>query len=172
MTTSLSAVILGPFQDEILAADQLAAADEENLHAGFAIGARHGDHIRIHLGRRRSPFGFRPLARWPGSGRGWRRPSQSAGLPQPVSISRLQAVDDRFGLPFQELAQIIDHLAVFSLVDRADTRPGAQLDIVIQAGARILTGDLAVAGQVGEDPAQHIQGLVDRPDAGVGTKIA
>ncbi len=41
--------VFGAFQDEIFPPDQLAAADEEDLHAGFAVGARHGDHIRIHL---------------------------------------------------------------------------------------------------------------------------
>ena len=39
--------VLSAFQKEVFAPDQLAAADEEDLHAGFAIGARHGDHIRI-----------------------------------------------------------------------------------------------------------------------------
>ena len=75
-------------------------------------------------------------------------------------------------LPFQEIAQVVDHLAVAGLFDRADAGPAAQLDVVIQAGARILAGDLAVAGQVGEDAAQHIQGLVHRPDAGVGAEVA
>ena len=46
----------------------------------------------------------------------------------------------------------------------------AQLDIVIQAGALVLAGDHPVAGQVGEDAPQHIQGLVHRPHAGVGPK--
>ena len=57
------------------------------------------------------------------------------------------------------------------LVDRPDARTRAQLDVIIQAGTRILSGDLPVTGQVRENPAQHIQGLVDCPDAGVGAKI-
>ncbi len=36
----------------------------------------------------------------------------------------------------------------------------------------VLAGDLAVAGQVGENAPDHVQGLVHRPDAGVGSEIA
>ena len=43
----VSAVIFGAFEDEVFASDQFAAADEEDLHAGFAVCARHGQHIRI-----------------------------------------------------------------------------------------------------------------------------
>ena len=71
----------------------------------------------------------------------------------------------------QKIAQISDQLAVPGLVDGADAGSAAQLDVVIQAGARILAGDLAVAGEIGEDMAQHIQGLMHGPDAGVRAKV-
>ena len=83
-----------------------------------------------------------------------------------------QTLDDRLRLALQEMAQVIDHLAVLGLLDGADAGSAAQLDIVIQAGARILAGDHPVAGEIGEDAPEHIQGLVHCPDAGVGAKIA
>jgi len=36
-----------PFEDEVLPSDQLPGADKEHLHAGFALGARHGNHVGI-----------------------------------------------------------------------------------------------------------------------------
>ena len=63
-------------------------------------------------------------------------------------------------------------LAVFRLLDRADAGPGAQFDVVKQAGAGILAGDLAVTGQVREDAAEDVQSLVNCPNAGVRAKIA
>jgi hypothetical protein len=41
--------VLCPFKDEILASDQFAAADEEDLHAGFPVTARHGKHIGVEI---------------------------------------------------------------------------------------------------------------------------
>ena len=50
--------VVRAFEDEVLAPDQLAAADEEDLHAGFAVGARHGDHVRIDLVGGDDPLAF------------------------------------------------------------------------------------------------------------------
>jgi len=75
-------------------------------------------------------------------------------------------------LPLQKQAEIIHHPAVGGLIHSANTWTTAQLDVIVQAGARVRPGDLPVAGQVGENPAQYIQGLVHRPDGGVRSKIA
>ena len=83
-----------------------------------------------------------------------------------------QARDDGFGAAIQELAQIVDHLPVAGLVNAPDARRGAQLDVVVQAGAGILAGDLAVAGEIGEDAPQHVERLVHGPHAGVGAEVA
>ena len=84
----------------------------------------------------------------------------------------LQAAGDLVGAAVEERTQICDHLAVFFIVHLTDAGSVAQLDIVIQAGPRILPGDLPVTGQVGENLAQHIQGLMHRPHAGIGPKVS
>src|SRR5207244_2507001 len=53
--------------------------------------------------------------------------------------------------------------AVLFAVDRANTRRTTQMDIGVHAGARVVPGNFAVAGQVGEDLAQRVQRLIDRP---------
>ncbi len=83
----------------------------------------------------------------------------------------MQAADDGLGAALQKLAQVVDHLAITGLIHRADARRRAQFDVVVQASPLILAGDLTVAGQVGENPAQHVQGLVHRPDAGVRAEV-
>ena len=57
------------------------------------------------------------------------------------------------------------------MVNGTDARAGTQLDVVIQTGAGILASNLAVTGEVREDVAEHIEGLMDGPDTGIGAKI-
>ena len=83
----------------------------------------------------------------------------------------LQAVDDRVGMPVKESAKIIDQLTVIRLVDGTDAWTAAQLDVKIQAWSGVQPGDLAVAGEIGEDTPQQIKRLVHCPHAGVRTKI-
>ena len=75
-------------------------------------------------------------------------------------------------MTFEKRHQIADHLPVAILGNGADARCGAQLDVEVQAGAFVLPGDFAVAGQVGEHAPQHIQRLVDRPGGGIRPKIS
>ncbi len=76
------------------------------------------------------------------------------------------------GPAVQEIHQPLDHLAVRLTVDRADAGAVAQLDIVVEAGARILAVDLAVAGQIGKNAAHQIERLVHGPNGRVGAKVA
>ena len=45
--------------------------------------------------------------------------------------------------------------------------PWQSFDVVEQAGARIVARDHAIAGEVREDPAHHVESPVDRPGARV-----
>ena len=63
-------------------------------------------------------------------------------------------------------------MAVAGLVNRAGAGRGTQLDIVVEARPFILAGDLPVTGQVREDAAQHVQGLVDGPGGGIRPEVA
>ena len=160
------------FQNKILAPDQFAAADEENLHAGFVIGACHGDDIRILVIRRKDHLlafndglhGLQPVAQGGGAFK--------LELLGSLFHFLLDTLHDRFGVTVQEFLQVGDHLAVLRLVDRADAGRQAELDIVIKTGALVLAGDFPVTGQVRKDPPQHIQSLVDGPGGCIWAEIA
>ena len=83
----------------------------------------------------------------------------------------LQPLNDRFRMAFQEFAQVVNHLAVLRLVHRPNAGGEAQLDIVVQAGARVLPADLTVTGEIRENAPEHIQGLVQGPHAGIGAVV-
>jgi hypothetical protein len=163
--------LLGALEDKVLAADQFAGADEKHLHAGFAVGTRHGDHIGVGL------IAADDLLALDHPVDGIQLVADGGGLLVLQVLGGVghglgQALDDRPGAPLEELAQVVDHLAVVGLVDGADAGRAAQFDVVVQARAGIFTGDVAVAGQVGEDLAQQVEGLVDGPHAGVGAEVA
>ena len=54
----------------------------------------------------------------------------------------LDALDDLLGLPFQKVRNLIDDLSVPVLVHRANARAGTAMYEVVQAGARIVAGDV------------------------------
>lgn len=138
-----------PFKNEIFASDQFAGADEEHLHAGFAVIAGNRNHIRVNLLVADDLLFFHhPL-------NGMYLIAQG-GCPLKTQFFGgllhlfTQTVHYWGGAPFQEFAQVVDHLPVGCLINRANARAAAQLDVIIQAGTLILTGDDAVAGQVGK----------------------
>jgi len=73
---------------------------------------------------------------------------------------------------FEEFTQVVDHLAVLSLIDGTDAWGYAEFDIVIQACPLILASDFTVAGQEWEDTPEYIQGLVDSPSTGVRSVVS
>ncbi len=158
-------------QDEIFTPNQLAAADEENLHAGLAFRAGHGNHIRVdllagdHFLLFHHPVNGRNLI---AQGGGALKAQVFGGLLH----LRAQALHHRLGAALQKLAQVVNHRPVGGLINHANARPAAQLDIEVQAGAGIFAGNLTVTGQVGEDAPQHIEGLMHCPDAGIGPVVA
>ncbi len=141
------------FQYEVFAADQAPVADEEDLHAGFAVTARQGDHVRIQLGIGDDLLAFHHVFE------ALNLVAQHGGFlviycPDSSAICFFRRSRMGSFRPSRNLHRSVDHLAVILLVDPADTGRGAQLDVVIQAGARVLAGDDAVAGAVLENLAQ------------------
>ena len=74
-------------------------------------------------------------------------------------------------MPLEKSAYIFNHRAIGRLVNDPDTRGQAQLDVVVQTGSQILTGNRSVACQIGEDLPQDIQGLVHGPYTCIGSVI-
>jgi hypothetical protein len=106
---------------------------------------------------------------------------------QPVAIERgqlelqvvggarhllLKLAQHLVAVAFQKLHQLAHRLAILFAALRADARPAAELDVVVETGTRILARDLAVAVQIGKDAAQRVERLVAGAAAGVGAKIA
>ena len=79
---------------------------------------------------------------------------------------------DPVRLAFQKVAQLVNRRAVFVLAHRADARGRAQLDVVIQAGALVVAGDLAVAREIRENLAEHVERLIHRARIGERAKVA
>src|SRR5512138_3866055 len=72
----------------------------------------------------------------------------------------------------EKVHQIGDHLSVPGLIDCADAGSGAELDVMIQAGALVLSGDHSITGKIREDASEGIQCLVYGPGRRVGPEIA
>ena len=126
--------------------------------------------------RRRAP---RPASPSPGAARRGRRaggpPSRTPARPAAASIRRSSSRIEPVRAAGQEVAEVVDDVAVLVRGDPADARGGALVDVAEQAGAP----DLAVAaehpGAAGagrEDPQQEVERLADGPGVGVGPEVA
>ena len=141
------------------------------MHTGFALGACHGDHVGVLALVRDDLLPFHhPVNRLD------LIPVDSRFLV--IKVFRglrhgfFEAVHDRICAPLKETAQVVDHLTILLLVDRTDTGGRTELDIVIQAGAFVIAGDLTRAGEVGEDLAQDVERLVYCPNRCVRSEVA
>ena len=156
-----------------LAADP-AAAHVEDLHRGLQLVLGEGDDV-----------GVRAVAEH--HGLALHRPAQRAEVvAQPGGPLELQLLGGGLHAPFQlahqpvgaageELAEVVDDVAVLVRGDPADARRGALVDVAEQAGPP----DLAVPAEHpgaaragGEDPQQEVERLADGPGVGVRTEVA
>ena len=104
-------------------------------------------------------------------------PVAQAGGPLELELGRrrlhlgLEAVDDRVGVAVEELEQLADELAVRHLLDLADARAGALLDVEQQARpAEALVLVELVAGlhvRIGERAQQQVERVADGVGVGV-----
>ena len=157
------ALILGAGQHKVLAPDELAAADEKDLHAGLAILAGKGDEIVVVQVAGDDALPLDNLAD------GGDLVAHLGGLleigaPLPQrTISPRSSSTIRSCLPSRKRQARSIICAIFLRGRGADAGPHAALDMVVKAGPPILAGDLAVAGAVGEEAPQQLQALVHAP---------
>ncbi len=150
--------------DEPLATDDPSLADVEHLHRRFEVVLGEPDDVEVlvllgdHL-----LLGDCPLDR--------SEPvAQTGGLLELELLRRrphvvAEAVDHLVGVALEELAQLLDELAVRHLVDLADARSGALLDVEQQArpAEPVVLVELARrAGPDREGSQQQVERVADR----------
>ena len=158
-------------QHEIFAPDELAGADEEDLHTRVIGFVREGDDIDVNVLRADD------LLLFDDAFNGQQLVAQArcplvALQPGGGLHLILQPLHDWLGATQHESAQVGNHASVLLLVTGADAGCAAQFDIPVKTGARVRAGNHPVTGQIREYLAQHIQTLVYRPHARIRPKIA
>ncbi len=86
----------------------------------------------------------------------------------------LELPDEVVGAPGQEVAEVLDDVAVLVGVHATHTRRRALVDVAEQAGPADLPVPLEhprAAGAGREDAQQHVEGLADRPRVGVRAEV-
>ena len=152
-----------------------AAAHVEDLHRGLQLVLRRRRRRRRPC-RRRAPRPGVSIARRsaPRSSRSRAARSNSSSSPRPPHPP-FQLAHQPVRAAGEELAEVVDDVAVLVRGHPADAGRGALVDVAEQAGAP----DLAVAaehpgaaGAGGEHPQQEVERLADGPGVGVGAEVA
>ena len=126
--------LLDLVEDEPLAADDPALAHVEHLHRGLEFVLGDADHVEVLAALGDHLLLLDRLAHR-------QQPVAQAGGSLELEVGRrrlhvgLEPVDDLVGVAVEELAQVGDELAVRHLLDLADARAGALLDVEEQARA-------------------------------------
>ena len=165
--------LLDLVEDEPLASDDAAATDVEHLHRRFEIVLGDADHVDVlvaigdHL-----LLGDRLAHR--------REPIAQARRTLELELARgrphrgLEALDDLVGVARQEVTQLVDELPVRHLIDLADARSGALLDVEQQARAAesVVLVELGRAARADREAAQQeVERVADRVGVGVRPEV-
>ena len=161
-------------EDEPLAADDAPLAHVEDLDGGFEFVLGDADHVDVLAALGDHLLLLDRLAHR-------QQPVAQAGRPLELQIGgrrlhvRFEPVDDLVGVAVEELAQLGDELAVRHLVDLADARAGALLDVEQQARppeTLVLVELRLAAGADREAPQQEVEGVADRVGVGIRAEVA
>ncbi len=161
--------VLDLVENESVSSDDAAAADVEDLHRRFQVVVGEADDIDVlvAIGNDLLPFD---------------RPAHGTeAVAQPCRLLELEvrrrvthllveALDDRRRVAVEEVAQLLDELTMGDLVDLADARPGALLDVEQQTGPAeaLVLLELRRATCADRERAQQ---LVERLTDGVGVGV-
>ena len=166
--------VLDLVEHEPLASDDSPLADEEHLHRRLQLVVGDADDIEIlaavgdHLLALDRPADrCQPVAH-PGRLLELQR---VGGLPH----LGLEVAHDRVGVAVEEVAQLVDELAVRHLLDLTDARTGALLDVVQQARPPepLVLAELGrAAGPDRERAEQLVEGVADRVGMAVRPEVA
>ena len=160
------ALLLAALQEEVLAPDHLARADEEDLDTDADLRARDADCVLIARTRDDILFLGDLL-------HGAKLVPQARRRLEVEGRGRLLHAELQFALhilraPFEEEQDGADHRRVVLLRDLADARREAALDVVLQTGPVLQVA----AGAQREEAAQELQALVHGRDVRIGAEVA
>ena len=162
--------LLDLVEDEALAPDDTPAADVEHLHRRLELVVGEADDVEVLVA-----VGDHLLAldRPPHGGQAVAQARRLLELERPSAASRIswsRRLTIGVGVAVEEVAQLVDELAVRHLVDLADARPGALLDVEQQArpAEALVLLELRRAARADRERAQQ---LVERVADGVGVGV-
>ena len=161
----------GAVEDEVLLAEQLAAAHHEDLHACLAVGTRHRDQVHVDA---RAPHDLLRFDRAPHRDDAVAQPRRGFEV---VVFGRvghlvLQPRDQRVVMAFEKEQYLVDELVVLFLRLVADARREAALDMVLQARPPPLAVDRFAAGAQREDDADQVDQLAQAGGVRVRSEVA
>ena len=160
--------------DEPLAADDSPLAHVEHLHARFEEVLVETDEVEVFLARRDHLLAFDRLA-------DARELVAHAGRELELElVGRLghplfEALDDRVVLAVEEVEEVVDELVVVVVVDVADARRRALLDVRVEARAAepVVPVELGLRARADRERAQQeVERLADRVRVRVRAEVA
>ena len=160
------ALLLTALQEEVLAADHLARADEEDLHADADLRAREADGVLVARARD-DVLLLRDLLD------GAQLVPEACRRLEVKGFGRLLHADFELALdvrraPLEEEQHGADHRRIVLLGDLADARREAALDVILEARPVLQVA----AGAQREELAQELEALVHGRDVRVGAEVA
>ena len=166
-------IVLGPFHEKVVPADELVVADEKHLDPGFVFSLSQGDDVHV-----ADRVGVDLDALLLGHALHTAHPvTQHGGSLEFQAFRRLlhvllQVLVDRLGVPFHEQDHLLDHLGVVLLGGVAGTRSDATVDEELQAGTGVFAGNRFGTRPVGEEPFYQVHGLADGACGGEGAEVS
>ena len=168
----LGGVVLGAFHKEMVPADELAPADEENLHPGLAgpLGQGNEVHVAAGVGLHLDLLLLRHLVNALYLVTQRRRALKLQFLRRGLHLF-LQFPGHRLRVALHEHYHLLDDLGVFLLARQARAGGNAAVNIVFQAGARIPARNRLGAGPIGEQLLNQVHGFANAAGRSKGPEI-
>ena len=166
--------VLDLVDDEALAPGDPAAPHVEHLHRRFELVLGEPDDVEVLLLRADHLLALDDLAHREQLVPQPRRAFEVQRLGRLVHLL-LEPVEDRRGLTVEKGDQLVDQARVLLVVDRADARRDALLDVRVEArpAEPLVALELVVrAGADRERPQQQVEGLADRVRVGERPEVA
>ena len=162
-----------PSIKKVVPADELASADEENLHPGLAGPLGQGNEVHVAAGVWDSTLTCCSSAHLVNAlylVTQRRRALKLQFLRRGLHLF-LQFPGHRLRVAFHEHYHLLDDLGVFFLARQARAGSNAAVNIVFQAGARIPARNRLGAGPVGEQFLNQVHGFANAAGRSKGPEI-
>ena len=167
------AFVLGAFHKEVVAANQLAAADEKDFYPGFVSPLGHSDDVGIAAGIG-FHFGLLFLDHLVNAAD---LIAQGGGALELHFLGggghfAAQFPGHRLGVALHKQDNLADDLGIILFIGQAGAGGYAAVDVVFQAGAGVFAGDGLGAGTVGKEFFNQVHSAADAAGRGKGAEVA